>query len=127
MTSSEARLVQLTVHAADEGTELFIHDGRLKAAGHGRGRLSLHLPAGIYQVKYRTGFATGEQFVVLKAPGATVPLPALRFATPAPLADTAGDQAAPQQATARASREEHVKVGDGSWVFVFVRGADGPD
>jgi hypothetical protein len=131
MSPSEPRgQVHLHVKAADEGTEIFISDGRFNVVSTGRGTLDADLSPGIYQVKLRAGFATREENVILDGSKPIVPLEygALRLATAAPL--EGAHETSPAQGAFINEQLQKPPAGEGgdSTVFVFVwsAGADRP-
>jgi hypothetical protein len=84
-------LVGLTVTTYEDATELFLFDGRFHLLECARGHLNRTVPAGLYMVTARTGNATEERDLVLDGsqPLEQVEFGPLRYATAAPLRDTA--------------------------------------
>ncbi len=88
--SDTAGKARLDIRAADSSTELFVIAGDLQLVARGIGKLKTEpLDPGIYKIKARAGVETREQYVVLRDEDQSVSVPALTFASPAPLANTA--------------------------------------
>jgi hypothetical protein len=121
-SASRASLVGLTVTAGDEGTELFVVDGDMRLRGRGRAVLDVTLPPGVYSVRAAAGGETAEQMVVLRPGGPQqLSFPQLRFASPAPLEETATCHEYHAEFAEQESRTICAKPGAGSWVFLMAR------
>lgn len=125
MSTSDQDKLRLNVYTEDAAAEIFVIDAHFHLADHGLGpRKTFLLDPGIYTVKVRTGSQTQEDYAVLRrgeAESVVKEFPALRFASPAPLYDTAKTHEYHMTAADAESRTTHVQAGQGSWIFVFAR------
>src|SRR5579862_452824 len=119
--TSEESPVQLTVKAGDGTAEIFLIGSDLSLIARGIGTLVTTQPPGIYRVRVRTSFAVKEHFVILRAEPVTDVVGSLSFATPVPLDNTAKSHEYHQVAAKNESRRVHLKVGQGSSIFLFIR------
>jgi hypothetical protein len=100
MSPSDQRdRVHLRVQAGDDGTEIFVTDGRFHQVARGCGRVEVKLPPGLYQLRLRAGNTVRDEDLILDGsqPEVVKRFEALKFATPAPLAgirETSAQQAA---------------------------------
>jgi hypothetical protein len=116
-------MVHLNVQAADDGTEIFVSDGRFRVVEKGRGRLGADLPHGIYQIKLRSGYSTQEEYVLLDGTKSVVDksYPPLRFGTPTPL-EGGGETSAARAAFINEQLAKiHADAGGNGSVFLFAR------
>lgn len=123
MSASEPRKVRLYLYAQDEATEITVFDGPARVVRRGLGRLETSLEPGIYKVRATAGSAVWQELVTLEPGqrGHGIEIPALRFVTPIPLPDTAQASVEHEAAAYRESYRVHVRAGEGSALFVFVR------
>lgn len=121
------------VASAEEGTEIFVIDGRFRRVASALNRIETDLPPGLYTVKFKRGGALAEVDTDL-LPGAgpvevRAPAAELAFDLAAPMEQTFTSHEYHQEAAARISRTDPVKIGEGptGCLFLFVRdiGADG--
>jgi glycosidase len=106
------------------GTEIAVQDGLFRVVENGRGvgRWGGELDAGIYKVRLRTGQALREEHIVLDRPVVRdFRAEPLRFASAAPLYDTAKTHEYQVLAARTESRVVHHRAGAGAQVFVLVR------
>src|SRR5262245_5664799 len=128
LTSESEHLVRLVVETADPATDILVIDGALNVKARGQGRLEAELPPGIYKIRLRAGEVIHDLFQVLEGPPVTLRVGAdiLRLPSAAPLATAANTTARHMEAAHRASREVHVRLGQGSQLFFFCRDAGQP-
>jgi hypothetical protein len=120
-STSEKKLVQLTVKVGDASAEVFLIDSDLSLVARDIGGLDEKLPPGIYKVRVRTGFLTSEKLLVLRSDPVTESFGASPFSSPVPLANTAKTHEYHEAAAEQESQKTHVQAGQGSSIFVFVR------
>lgn len=125
MSPSNANKVRLEVRTQDVASEIFVIDGQFNLAARGVGMSEDFLLApGIYTVKVRTGSHSREEHVLLP-PGQTKPVlkkfSMINFPSPVPLKNTGQTHDAQTEAAYLESRRVHVKAGNGSSIFIFVR------
>jgi hypothetical protein len=121
--------VSLGIRAADEATEIFVVDSESKLAGRGVGHLELSLEPGVYLVKVLSGFEVQKQEYVALRPGSPPIIKEyhaeeLQFTSSAPLIHTAKTHEIHQQAASRECDQVHSHVGQGSWIYIFIRDLD---
>jgi hypothetical protein len=114
--------VRLKVVANDTACEITILRNAEPIARE-QGLLERDLPLGIYSLTARVGFDVYSKPISLDGTKAEVveEVPVLEFPSPAPLKDTTNLRSEHAAAAKRESRHVHVKTGNGSWIFVFVR------
>ena len=119
---------KLQVIAPDPGTEVFLVDDRLRRIGTGVGTLELELPPGLYKVRLRSGDLQRDHLVEVEPEKTTVLRDAepFMFACSAPISKTATSREQHSEPAARISRSQagqpgYKKIGEGSWLFLFVR------
>jgi len=121
------------IASANEGTEIFVIDGRFRRVASALNRLETNLPPGLYTVKFKRGSALTEVDADL-LPGAgsveiRAPAGELAFDSAAPMEQTMTSHEYHQAAAAGISRMDPVKIGEGQAgrLLLFVRdiGADG--
>lgn len=131
--SDTARQNVRLVASAEEGTEIFVIDGRFRRVASALNRMETDLPPGLYTVKFKRGGALAEVDTDL-LPGSgpvevRAPQDELAFDSAALMEQTITSREYHQAAAARISRTDPVKIGEGraSRLFLFVRdiGADG--
>jgi hypothetical protein len=127
MSTPNSGTTGLLVEAADDGTEIELRNGLLKQVAIGAGSLWVpECPPGLYKVIARAGSAWCERLIEFQGTpaGSThrVQVAELEFASPAPLTNTTGCGEEVRAMAADASHEEGHLLGDGSRLFLFVRG-----
>jgi hypothetical protein len=126
MTSTQKLTEQLTIDAGNPVVDIKVFDGAFRLRASGSGRIDETLPTGFYTVRYSAGDAREEKEITLR-PGAPVVLtepPTLPFSSAAPLPLTSTSRPYHQTKASRLSRENTLKIGDGSYFFLFVRDVD---
>lgn len=127
MSSSEgsdpgAAPVRLLV-SADPGTEVFVIDHTFGLQARGLGGVEADVPPGLYKIKYKAGSLIREDpHEVL--PGTSpvrVVAPAMPFTSVVPLRGTGKSYETHEVAAQSLSREVHLRAGEGSELFLFVR------
>lgn len=140
MSSSDpSKPVPLSILAEDPEAEIFLIDGAYRLTDRGLGSLRGEYVPGLYKVKVQTGSRIRERFVRLEAgneqlvgseSGATLTrndgvaelrFERLRFATAVPLEGTSWSRDEHTEAAVTHSRQVHVRLGQGSQIFVFTR------
>jgi hypothetical protein len=114
--------VRLVV-SADPGTEVFVIDHAFRLRARGLGGVEADVRPGLYKIKYRTGSLIREEHQVVP-PGPSpvrVVAPPMPFTSVVPLRGTGKSYEAQEVAAQNLSREVHLRRGQGSEVFVFVR------
>jgi hypothetical protein len=131
-SDAEKQNVRL-VASAEDGTEIFVIDGRFRRVASALNRMETALPPGLYTVKFKRGSALAEVDTDL-LPGSGLvevraPEDELAFDSAAPMGQTTTSHEYHQAAAARISRTDPVKIGEGQSgrLLLFVRdiGADG--
>ncbi len=122
--SNPSNQVRLEVRTQDDAAEIYVIDAHFHLAARGLGRSqTFYLDPGVYTVKVRAGSATREEDVILGKGDKELlkEFPALKFASPAPLEDTAKTHEYHMAAASTESRNVRVQAGQGSWIFIFAR------
>ncbi len=113
--------VTLTVHTADETTEIFVIDSQFHRVARALGETAeFKLPQGLYSVKVRTGLEYREKPVILSK-DAQVTFNPIAFSSPAPLEDTAKIHEFHVGNAEIYSSQLHASLGRGSQIYLFVR------
>jgi hypothetical protein len=115
-------LVRLVV-SADPGTEVFVIDHAFRPRARGLGGVKADVRPGLYKIKYKTGSLIREEHQVVP-PGPSpvrVVAPPMPFTSVVPLRGTGKSYEAHEVAAQNLSREVHLRRGQGSELFVFVR------
>jgi hypothetical protein len=115
--------IDVVLEAANDIDEIYLIDARFKLVARGFGKLVTTIPPGVYKLKVRAGEQVVEEYIVLHAGDSPVrkQLAEVRFATAAPLTYTTKSHPHHIEAACAASTEEHVSLGNGSWIFVMTR------
>jgi hypothetical protein len=123
MTSTQKFTEHLTIDAGNPVVDIKVFDGAFRLRASGSGRIDETLPTGFYTVRYSAGDAREEKEITLR-PGAPVVLtepPTLPFSSAAPLPLTSTSSPYHQTQASQLSRENPLKLGEGSHFFLFVR------
>jgi hypothetical protein len=121
MSGSDRALVSFDVVAADQATEIFLVDGNFSLAGRGIGRKTFSVPRGIYKIKARSGRATVEKMIVVRAGLPPVHLDPVPFPTAIPLEKTGKLHERHRDAVVAAARQPSLVKGTGSAILIVVR------
>lgn len=127
MTSRSKPLVELTVHAADDSTEVFVADGKFRRIADGVGRIEVSVAPGLYAVRFRAGAEQVDRLIEVAGddPRPQVYGEPVRFEAAAPIEHTATTRefhAGPAQDLSMATP---LRRGDGgSGLFIFSRDLD---
>lgn len=126
MKSSSDLLIDVTVHAADESTEIFVVDGRFRRVADGVGRVKVPLRPGLYTLRFRAGDQQVDQLVEVHPDPPTKEFwgEPVHFEAAAPIENTVTTRrshAASAEELSRARPEQH---GEGSGLFIFARDVD---
>ena len=113
--------IHLRLQAADDLSEIFLADNHFQLLGSGVGVLDIQVPPGIYKARFRAGQQQEDQLIEVPAEPASQRIqgPAVEFYTPLPLE---GQDPKQQQAASEHSHRVTAHVGNGSWLYFFLRG-----
>ena len=117
------------VVSADPGTEVFVIDHGFELRARGLGGVETDLRPGLYKIKYKTGSLIREEHQLVP-PGPSpvrVAAPPMPFTSVVPLRGTGKSYETHEVAAQNLSREVHLRSGQGSELFVFVRRWSGTD
>jgi hypothetical protein len=123
MTSTQNFTGHLSIDAGNPAVDIKVFDGAFRLRASGSGRVDETLPTGFYTVRYSAGDAREEREITLR-PGVPVVLtepPTLPFSSAAPLPLTSTSSPYHQTQASQLSRENPLKLGEGSHFFLFVR------
>lgn len=118
-----AKLIDLTIRAADSMTEIFLVDSGFQRIAGDVGLLKTEVPPGIYKARFRAGQSQTDRFIEIEEGSQPVVLdgPAVEFVTPVPLPQTVSNRAVHQAAAEKFSRTVTLSPGSGSQLYLFIR------
>lgn len=119
MSNSDLPWIELTIRTQEDATELFLFDGQLRLVASAPGHLAVSVPLGVYLVKARIGFTTEDHELVLDGsePKKEFTLPPVKYATPAPIPDTASWSPSLEEVVQRARQDVVQGVGEAGALF----------
>jgi hypothetical protein len=121
MTTNSSETFNLNVQTGDEAAEVFIIDSQFHRVAKGVGdHVSFKLPSGLYTIKVRAGCDTREKSISLFE-DKSVYFEPIEFSSPAPLEKTGKTHEFHIGNAVSNSRVIHVKLGQNSQLYVFVR------
>lgn len=118
--------ISLKVAAEGPGTEIFLLDDQSRQMARAVGSLRTRQPPGVYKIRFRAGYATREQIILLLDTPVEVNCQPLAFFSPVPLEGTAGYVESHAKAAEKLSRgAKPVVAGEGARIFFFARDCGG--
>ncbi len=122
--SQSDNMVTLRVNAADSLTEIFLVNSSFEKIAAGVGSVEHSVAPGLYKARFRVGQVQSDSLIEVPAnpPGKVFNGPAVQFASPVPLRQTMTWQEEHGEAAQKLSQSVLLKKGDGSQLFLFLRG-----
>ena len=116
--------IELTVQAADRGTEIFVVDSGLRRIASDVGALKQAVSPGIYKIRFRSGQSQIDKLIEVKpdVDSMKVEGPSVQFSSAAPIEQTSTNREYHKNAACELSLSPaRERPGRGSGLFVFVR------